>query len=49
MFTFFAALLGITMVAIMTPALIGAILDQSDALPVVGVVFLSILIFGAIW
>jgi len=48
MFNILAALLGIAMVAVMTPALIGAILKHSDALPIVGLVFVAIIIFGVI-
>ncbi|WP_159462744.1 hypothetical protein [Nitrosovibrio sp. Nv4] len=49
MLTFLAALLGIAMVLVMTPALIGAILKHSDALPIVGIMFAAIIIFGVIW
>ena len=41
--------LGIVMGAVMTLALMGAVYANRTALPMVGAVFVAILVFGAVW
>ena len=48
-FNSIAALFGTILAVIMTMILIGAIYANRAALPMVGAMFVAILIFGAIW